>query len=391
MSYSLKANLVLRLLKSLKYGELHLTMPDGKEFFFKGENPGPKGELRVFDLDFFSRLIKSSDIGVAECYRDHLIETPDLTNLLLLAIENQKVLEEFFKGNFFGMIAYKLRHKFRSNSKSGSKKNIHAHYDLGNQFYSLWLDSTMTYSSALFLDDKNSLEEAQKNKYQRIIDSLKLKSTDHILEIGSGWGGFATQAALQTGCKITCLTISQEQFKFTQQKIKNLKLEHLVQVKLCDYREEKGLYDHIVSIEMIEAVGEGFWDHYFSVVKNRLKPGGRAMIQAILIKDDLFESYRNSTDFIQQYIFPGGMLLAPQIFDQFSKKYNLKVSDFFKFGPDYARTLSTWRETFSHKIEDVKRNGFDDSFIKLWNFYYCYCEAGFRSRRIDVAQVILEN
>ena len=374
----------------IKIGHFVLYLPDGEVRNYHGKTEGRKGELKILDYAAISKIFSSGDIGLAEAYRDGMIDSPDMTSLLLLCIENQNAFEKIFRGNFFGMIYYRLRHLFRGNSRAGSKKNIEAHYDLGNSFYKLWLDPTMTYSSALFKNKDDTLEEAQKNKYQRIIDTINPKSTDHILEVGCGWGGFATMAALQTGCKVTCLTLSQEQYQYATDLVRQMGLEDNVTIKICDYRDETGTYDHVVSIEMIEAVGEEYWEQYFKMIESKLRPGGKAMLQSIYIIDDLFDSYRKSTDFIQQYIFPGGMVLAPQVFEKYSIKNNLEIKDFYKFGLDYAQTLNLWRQEFKQKYAEVKEIGFDESFLKIWDFYYTYCEAGFLSRRIDVAQIVLQ-
>lgn len=388
--YPFKTRIFLKIMERIQIGHLALYLPDGSCREFIGKTPGRKAELVVRDYAAIAKILASSDIGLAEAYRDQMVDSPDMTSLLLLCIENQKALTDVFRGSFFGMIYYRIRHLFRGNSRKGSKKNIEAHYDLGNNFYQLWLDPSMTYSSALFQNEGESLEEAQKNKYQRIIDTIKPKSTDHILEVGCGWGSFALMAAAQTGCKVTCLTLSNEQFQYATDRVKQMGLQSLVNIKLCDYRDEPGTYDHIVSIEMIEAVGEEYWEQYFKMIKDKLKPGGKAMLQSIYMVDDHFDNYRKSTDFIQQYIFPGGMVLAPQVFNEFSKKNDLEIKDFFHFGLDYAKTLNLWRKEFSRKYEEVKQIGFDESFLKIWDFYYVYCEAGFLSRRIDVAQIVLE-
>ena len=389
-NYPYTTRIFLSMLGRIQVGSLDIELPSGERRVFNGKMPGPNAAIKIKSHSVISRLFGSSDIALAEAYRDDLLEVDDLTSLMLMACLNQEILEKAFTGNFFGMIFYRLRHLVRFNSRRGSKKNIHAHYDLGNSFYKLWLDPTMTYSSAIFKDQNESLESAQKNKYQRIIDSLNLKSSDHILEIGCGWGGFATMAATKFGCKVTCLTLSNEQFAYSTELVKKLGLEHLINIKICDYRDETGLYDHVVSIEMIEAVGEQYWGNYFSTIYSRLKYGGKAHIQSITIKDELFDSYKTSTDFIQQYIFPGGMLLSPKNIKAQAVKSGLIVKDYFEFGLDYAETLRRWRADFFEKLEAVKAVGFDDSFIKIWNFYYCYCEAGFMSRRIDVAQVLME-
>lgn len=387
---SIKTRILLKILDKIQIGHFVLHLPNGEVRDYHGKTPGRRGELIIKDYNAISKIIASGDIGLAESYRDGMIDSPDMTSLLLLCIENQNALEKVFSGNFFGMIFYKLRHMFRGNSRKGSKKNIEAHYDLGNNFYKLWLDPSMTYSAAIFKHSEESLEEAQRNKYQRIIDTIKPKSSDHILEVGCGWGAFAIMAASQTGCKVTCLTLSQEQYQYATELVRIMGLNHLITIKICDYRDEVGTYDHIVSIEMIEAVGEEYWEQYFNMIESKLRPGGKAMLQSIYIVDDLFESYRKSTDFIQQYIFPGGMVLAPKVFEKYSAKNNLEIKDFYKFGPDYAQTLNLWRREFKNKYEQVKSIGFDDAFLKIWDFYYTYCEAGFLSRRIDVAQIVLE-
>ena len=388
--YPLKTKLFFKIMDRIKIGHFVLYLPDGEVRNYHGKTEGRKGELKILDYAAISKIFSSGDIGLAEAYRDGMIDSPDMTSLLLLCIENQNAFEKIFRGNFFGMIYYRLRHLFRGNSRAGSKKNIEAHYDLGNSFYKLWLDPTMTYSSALFKNKDDTLEEAQKNKYQRIIDTINPKSTDHILEVGCGWGGFATMAALQTGCKVTCLTLSQEQYQYATDLVRQMGLEDNVTIKICDYRDETGTYDHVVSIEMIEAVGEEYWEQYFKMIESKLRPGGKAMLQSIYIIDELFEDYRKSTDFIQQYIFPGGMVLAPQVFEKYSIKNNLEIKDFYKFGLDYAQTLNLWRQEFKQKYAEVKEIGFDESFLKIWDFYYTYCEAGFLSRRIDVAQIVLQ-
>lgn len=385
-----KNKLFFKIMDKIQVGHFALHLPDGEIRNYYGKNPGRKGELIIKDYSSISKIMASGDIGLAEAYRDGLIDSPNMTELILLCIENQNALELIFKGNFFGMIYYRLRHLFRGNSRKGSRKNIEAHYDLGNNFYKLWLDPTMTYSSAIFKNKNETLEQAQKNKYQRIIDTIKPTNSDHILEVGCGWGGFATMAALQTGCRVTCLTLSQEQYQYTKDLVGQMGLDNQVTIKICDYRDEKGIYDHIVSIEMIEAVGQEYWDQYFNMIEARLRPGGMAMLQSIYIIDELFDDYRKSTDFIQQYIFPGGMVLAPQVFEKYSVKNNLAIKDFYKFGLDYAQTLNLWRKEFREKYKEVREVGFDEAFLKLWDFYYTYCEAGFLSRRIDVAQIVLE-
>ena len=386
----MQANIFLKLMKQIQIGSLEIVMPDGKIYQFNGKKLGYSGKLIIKNLNAIPKILSSSDIGLAESYRDGLVSSPDMLNLLLLCIENQNALLRIFRGNYLGLLIYKIRHFFRSNTRKRSRKNIQAHYDLGNNFNKLWLDPSMTYSSALFNSPIDSLEQAQKNKYQRIIETLNPNKNDHILEVGCGWGGFAVMVAKQSGCRITCLTLSDEQFKYAQELVIKEGLQDLVTIKICDYRDEKGVYDHVVSIEMIEAVGEDYWGQYFAMINEKLKPGGKAMIQSIYMIDELFDNYRRSTDFIQQYIFPGGMVLAPKVFKKYSDQNNLIMKDFFKFGLDYAKTLNHWRDSFRKQLEIVKSIGFDEPFLKLWDFYYIYCEAGFISRRIDVAQIVFE-
>ena len=384
-----KASFFLSMLSKVEVGSILLKLPDGQSISYTGNRPGPNADLWIKDLDVVSRLINSSDIGLAESYRDDLIESSDLTELVLWACLNQQFLEKAFQGTFWGMIFYRLRHLLRFNSKKGSKKNIEAHYDLGNSFYKLWLDPSMSYSSALFKEKTDDLKTAQLNKYKRILDGLNLKAGEHILEIGCGWGALALMAAKEYKAKVTCLTLSNEQFAYVQNLVKKEGLEKQIDVKICDYRDEVGVFDHIVSIEMIEAVGELYWDTYFQTLKNRVKSGGKIHIQSITIVDELFESYRGGTDFIQQYIFPGGMMLTPNNIKSKAHSNDLNVLDYFEFGLDYAETLKRWKLAFNHHLEEVRAQGFDEKFIKIWNFYYAYCEAGFLSQRINVAQVLM--
>ena len=384
-----KANFFLSMISKAEVGSILIKLPNEKMAYYSGSKPGPKVDLWIKNLEVINRLVNSSDIGLAESFRDDLIESSDLTALVLWACLNQDNLEKAFQGTFWGMIFYKLRHLLRFNSKNGSKKNIEAHYDLGNSFYKLWLDPSMSYSSALFNTINDDLMTAQSNKYKRILEGLNLKEGDHVLEIGCGWGALALMAAKEFKVKVTCLTLSNEQFLFVQNLVKVEGLENQIEVKICDYRDETDLYDHIVSIEMIEAVGEQYWDTYFQTLNNRVKPGGRIHIQSITIIDELFESYRSGTDFIQQYIFPGGMMLTPNNIKTKAFANELKVLDYFEFGLDYAETLKRWKIAFNLHLEEVKALGFDDKFIKIWNFYFAYCEAGFLSQRINVAQVLM--
>jgi cyclopropane-fatty-acyl-phospholipid synthase len=313
-----------------------------------------------------------------------------LTALLRLAIRNENSLDKaIFGGKLMGLW-YKLKHLLRPNTRKGSKKNIHAHYDIGNNFYALWLDPSWTYSSGIFYGDfAISLEHAQQRKYQRIIDVLELKAGDRVLEIGCGWGGFAEHAASRD-IHVHGVTISQSQLDFANARIAKKGLSNLVNLEMCDYRDLKGSYDAIVSIEMFEAVGEKFWPTYFSTVQQRLKPNGMALIQSITIDEARFERYRAGTDFIQQYIFPGGMLPSPTRFEKIAARHNLTSVEQFAFGPDYAETLRKWSKNFESERERITEQGFDMPFQRIWQLYFAYCEAGFDEGRTDVVQFLLK-
>jgi cyclopropane-fatty-acyl-phospholipid synthase len=338
-------------------------------------------------LEVFTEILNKSDIGLAETYINNLWNSKNIDQLIELAILNENVLSKAFIGNIHKIIYYRLKHEARENSKTGSRSNIKAHYDLGNNFYSLWLDPTMTYSSALFVKGNTNIEIAQNAKYQNMLDLVGAKPGEHIVEIGCGWGGFLEHAAKQ-GIKVTGITISDEQFHFAKERIEKLNLQQYAEVKICDYRDLEGQFDHAVSIEMIEAVGEKYWDSYFSLFKRVLKPGGKFAIQAITMDDKNFDSYRKGTDFIQQYVFPGGMLLSHKTIEKMLKKHDYEKIDQLYFGIDYAKTLNFWFNNFNQQIDLVKAQGFDEQFIRLWNFYLKYCEGAFNSKRIDVTQVV---
>ena len=371
------ARTVFRLLENLQGGMLELRLPDGALASFGKGVPG--AVLEVNDEAMFGRVLARGDIGFAEAYLDGQWDTPDLTGLLTLLARNRDGLGRALYGQWSGLLAARLRHLFNRNSRAGSKRNIMAHYDLGNEFYRAWLDDTMSYSAALFSSVADTLETAQVAKYLRILDRLQAQSGERILEIGCGWGGFAAVAS-QLGLPMTGLTLSPAQLAWAQQRVPEADL------RLQDYRDIKEKYDHIVSIEMFEAVGERWWPTYFATIARALQPGGRAVIQTITIRDDLFAAYRKGTDFIQQYIFPGGMLPAKSEFRRQAGRQGLIVRDEFAFGLDYARTLALWREAFEANWPRIAALGFDDSFRRLWRFYLAYCEAGFRAGSIDVVQ-----
>lgn len=380
----------LRLLESLSKGSLILSLPDGSVRHYGGAEQGTSAALSIHDDRFAAAVLRNAEIGLAEAYRDGWCTTPDLTKLLMLAIENEAALNRIFYANPVLNIVYRAAHWLRANTRRGSRRNIAAHYDLSNDFYGQWLDPTMSYSSAMFSGDATAdLKFAQEVKYQRIIDRLGISHTHHVLEIGCGWGGFAEYAARHAGAKVTGITISQAQLDYGLDRIQRAGLTDRVELKFCDYRDVTGEYDRIVSIEMFEAVGERYWADFFAVVTARLKSKGRALVQTITIADELFAQYRLRVDFIQRYIFPGGMLPSPSRFTAEVKRAGLAVLAQHNFGRDYADTLRRWRRQFAQKGTELDALGFDGAFQRLWQFYFCYCEAGFDSARTDVMQIEL--
>jgi cyclopropane-fatty-acyl-phospholipid synthase len=380
----------LRVLESLSKGSLILSLPNGSVRRYAGAEHGTSAALNIHDNRFAAAVLRNAEIGLAEAYRDGWCTTPDLTKLLTLAIENEAALNRIFYANPVLNIAYRAAHWLRANTRRGSRRNIAAHYDLSNDFYAQWLDPTMSYSSAMFSGDATAdLKFAQELKYQRIIDRLGISHTHHVLEIGCGWGGFAEYAARHAGAKVTGITISQAQLDYGLARIHRAGLTDRVELKFCDYRDVTGKYDRIVSIEMFEAVGERYWADFFAVVTARLKSKGRALVQTITIADELFAQYRLRVDFIQRYIFPGGMLPSSSRFTAEVKRAGLAVLAQHNFGRDYADTLRRWRRQFAQKGAQLDALGFDSAFQRLWQFYFCYCEAGFDSARTDVMQIEL--
>lgn len=385
----LKANLLFKMLEKLEQGTLRLTLPTGEQLAFNGKQAGIEAHLHIKDWAAVNKIMRSGDIGMAEAYRDNLIDSPNMLDVLLLALANEQALDNALHGSFLGTLIYRLRHWLNRNTKANSKKNIHAHYDIGNDFYRLWLDESMTYSSAYFTDPHQDLVSAQYAKYDRLLQQLGVKAGDHILEIGCGWGAFAEYAAREYGCFVTGISLSKAQLAYANQRIKDSHLADKIHFKYCDYRDITGKYDAIVSVEMLEAVGEAWWPSYFDKVASCLVQGGKAAIQTITIANHRFADYSRNTDFIQQYIFPGGMLPSPDKLYQLSKQAHLTVTDYLDFGLDYAKTLKLWRENFEQQLPNIKKQGFDEAFIKIWRFYYWYCEAGFISKRTSVCQLLL--
>jgi cyclopropane-fatty-acyl-phospholipid synthase len=376
-------------LKSLKYGRLDLVLPDGRIFRAQGPNPGPVAQLNIHNDDIFGRLIREGDLGFCEAYLDGWWSSPDLQAFMdFVHAENEDIYDGFLGLNIVRAFE-RFRFWLQRNTKKQAKKNIAAHYDLGNDFYALWLDDTMTYSSAKFETGQEPTEAAQIAKYASMVDQMGVKPGDHVLEIGCGWGGFAEYAARERGLKVTGLTISQEQYKYAVDRIKAKGLQDMVDIKLQDYRDEKGQYDGIASIEMFEAVGEKYWPVYFNTVYDRLKPGANATLQIITVQDKRWEIYRKGVDFIQKYIFPGGMLPAPKILQSEAEKAGLALKGSIEFGQSYSQTLRRWHDTFNAKWDDVAALGFDDRFRRMWNFYLTSCAGAFRFGVCDVTQVTL--
>jgi len=381
------AHAVLALLHRLQVGRLTFVTPGGRTLQFgAGE---PHATMRLANWNVCAASLSKGDIGFAESWIAGDWQSDSLPELLTLLVANREVIDRALYGHWWGSALYRLRHLFNRNSRRGSRRNIHAHYDLGNPFYEVWLDPSMTYSSALFgADPARSLPAAQDAKYRRILDQLALPAGARVLEVGCGWGGFAELAA-RDGLHVTGLTLSTEQHAWATKRLADAGLSDRARFLLQDYRDERGRYDAVVSIEMFEAVGESYWSGYFDTVCRSLVPGGRAVIQTITIDDALFDRYRKSTDFIQQYIFPGGMLPSPSAFEAGARRAGLSVSDAFRFGSDYARTLQRWRESFMAQLPRITAQGFDTRFARTWEFYLAYCEAGFAQRSTDVVQFTL--
>lgn len=377
--------------KGWEKGTLTLVHPDGTTETFGKPGSGPDGVLRVRDWAVARRAMSEGDIGVAESYIAGEWDTPHLADLLVTLADNWERLQGLAVGAPVMRALNFVRHiLFRSNSPRQAKRNIHAHYDLGNDFYRWWLDPTMSYSSGLYLRETDTLWAAQFNKYQALCDAIDLQDGQSVLEIGCGWGGFAEYAAGLRDVQVTGLTISREQLDWSKRRMAMNALENRVEIRFEDYRHTTGKFDRIASIEMFEAVGEKYWPDYFRTLRERLTDDGKAGLQIITIDDRLFDRYRKRVDFIQQHIFPGGMLISEPRLQQEAARAGLKITHVRRFGPDYARTLAEWARTFEMNWEELRRQGFDEPFRRLWRFYLAYCEAGFRTGRTNVIQVVLE-
>jgi cyclopropane-fatty-acyl-phospholipid synthase len=387
------ARAVLAMLDQLRHGTLELQLPDGAmRHFGQGQ---PHATMRIHDWSTLGRALKSGDIGFAEGYIAAEWDSPDVTALLELLIANREVLEGVLYGSWWGSLLYRAKHLLQRNSRRGSKKNIHAHYDLGNDFYRQWLDAGMSYSSAWFNGDLNrSMDQAQHAKMQRALEQAGVTQGSRVLEIGCGWGGLAEVAARDFGARVTGVTLSREQLRWAQQRLADAGLAAQCDLRFQDYRDlapefQARPFDAVVSIEMFEAVGQEYWASYFDTLQRCLKPGGRACIQTITIRDDLFERYSRSTDFIQQYIFPGGLLPSQSGFEAQARSAGFAVERVLAFGTDYAETLRRWRGDFLQRAQEVQAQGFDARFMRIWEFYLAYCEAAFTRGNTNVLQFTL--
>lgn len=370
-------------LARLECGTLEFVAPDGAVHIAEGKQPGPRARFAIRDWDVLRHIAQRGDIALGEDYIDGAWETDDIERLVSLFLLNMDTFDHYANGGLLSRIALVISDRMiRRNSIGGSRRNIEAHYDVGNDFYALWLDKSMTYSSALFGGNADSLEAAQGNKYERILSRIA-KSGQSVLEIGCGWGGFA-ERAIAYGHKVTGLTVSPSQYRFAVDRVKGA-----ADILLEDYRKARGAFDAIVSIEMFEAVGEQYWPQYFRSVADRLKRGGRALIQTITIPDDLFPDYRLRSDFVRHYVFPGGMLPSLQRFREEAERAGLKVVDQFAFGRDYAQTLREWSQRMTERTPEIKAMGHDDRFLRNWQYYLNICAAAFQVGRTDVVQVEL--
>ena len=388
--YRIADKIIFNILKKINVGYLEITSRSGELLKFGNYNDKLKADLRIKSSALSYNLIKGGSVGLAECYMKNEFETSNLSNLIELAARNINIIHKFA-----GILDLKflnfIKNKFIKNTKSRSKENIAKHYDLGNDFFSLWLDKTLTYSSAIFDEQNKDLSMAQNNKYQKLINLIQPNSGDKVLEIGCGWGGFAEYLGKNYDVKLDCITISKKQFEYAKERIYNCGLNEKVNIEIKDYRDLNSKYNSIASIEMIEAVGQNYLESYFKTIKDSLSDGGKAAIQAITIDDSLYDRYRNKEDFIQKYIFPGGFLPNKNTINKLVSKNGLSVNSYISYADHYADTLSIWRDEFNKKWSLIKEQGFDLTFKRMWEFYLSYCEAGFKSKNIDLIQFSLQS
>ena len=373
--------------RRMEIGQLDIHLPDGRVFRAKGTKPGPAADLKIHHPDCFTRLIREGDLGFSDAYLDGWWSSSDLQAFMDLVHMGADTVYDGFRGQALLRAYERMRFWLHRNHRRQAKKNISYHYDLGNEFYSLWLDDTMTYSSALFRNGQDSLEKAQTAKYASMVDQMGVQPGDHVLEIGCGWGGFAEYAAKERGLRVTGLTISKEQLNFARRRIEKAGLSDRVELRMQDYRDCRGQFDGIASIEMFEAVGQKYWPAYFNTIRDRLNPGGRATLQIITVADRRWDIYRKGIDFIQKHIFPGGMLPSPTVLRQQVERAGLGVVRSIEFGDSYDQTLRRWHDTFNARWEQIARMGFDERFHKMWNFYLTSCAAAFKTGNCDVTQI----
>ena len=388
--YRIADKIIFNILKRISVGYLEITSISGELLKFGNYEDKLKADLKIKSSALSYNLIKGGSVGLAESYMKNEFETSNLSNLIELAARNINIVHKFA-----GILDLKflnfIKNKFIKNTKSRSKENIAKHYDLGNDFFSLWLDKTLTYSSAIFDEQNKDLAEAQNNKYQKLINLIQPNNGDKILEIGCGWGGFAEYLGKNYDVKLDCITISRKQFEYAKERIHNCGLNEKVNIEIKDYRDLKSKYNSIASIEMIEAVGQNYLESYFKTIKDNLSDGGKAAIQAITIDDSLYDRYKNKQDFIQKYIFPGGFLPNKNTINKLVSKNGLSVNSYISYADHYADTLAIWRDEFNKKWSLIKDQGFDLTFKRMWEFYLSYCEAGFKSKNIDLIQFSLQN
>ena len=381
--------LLLKGIKKFSYGSIQIEFSDGYIENIKAKKPGPKAMLKINKPNAAKEIIQGGSVAFAESYINKDISTDNLTNLIHYCALNNDQAESTFNISILKKIVHKIFHYRNKNTKNQAKKNISFHYDLGNKFYEYWLDKTMTYSSAIFNNKSIELEVAQNNKYKKLAELSAIKNGDQILEIGCGWGGFAEFIGNNYDCNLTAVTISKEQYEYTKKRIFDANLSHKIEVLLCDYRNITGKFDKIVSIEMFEAVGKQYWNTFFKKIENILKPKGSISLQLITIDDNIYDVYKTNPDFIQKYIFPGGMLPSDKILKELINKTSLKINSIDSFSKDYAKTLNIWNKEFNKKWDKIEKLGFDENFKLLWNYYLSYCEGGFLSKNIDLKQIKL--
>ncbi len=376
---------------ALSNGTLDFVLPDGRVFRASGANPWPAVTVHIHNADVFARLVREGDLGFSEAYLDGWWSTPDLQAFMDLIHAGNEDLYDGYPGMALARLWERVRFALQSNSKRQARRNISHHYDLGNDFYGLWLDPSMTYSSAKFVTGTETLEAAQRAKYASMVDEMRVSPGDHVLEIGCGWGGFAEYAAAERGLRVTGLTISREQHDFATRRIAAAGLSDRVTIKLQDYRDARGSYDGVASIEMFEAVGQAYWPVYFRTLRDRLKPGGSATLQIITVDDRRWKVYRRGVDFVQKFIFPGGMLPSPSALRAEVDRAGLTVARSIEFGESYSHTLRRWHDTFNARWDEVRAMGFDDRFRRMWNFYLTSCAATFGSGNCDVTQITIRH